>query len=81
MRNNSNEKLKLGIFVITGLLLFGAAPKAIAQDAAKTEQVADATDAKTFHQELKQRFIEGGPFFMGIVLVALILGLAIAFTP
>jgi biopolymer transport protein ExbB len=34
--------------------------------------------AKTFHQELKQRFIEGGPEFMGIVLVALILGLAIA---
>lgn len=66
------------ILAITGLLLFGAAPKAIAQDAAKTEQVADATESKTFHQELKQRFIEGGPFFMGIVLVALILGLAIA---
>ena len=67
------------ILAITGLLLFGAAPKAIAQDAAKTEQVADdATADKTFHQVLKQRFIEGGPFFMGIVLVALILGLAIA---
>ncbi len=64
------------ILAITGLLLFGAAPKAMAQDAASTEQVADAD--KTFHQELKQRFIEGGPFFMGIVLVALILGLAIA---
>ena len=64
------------ILAITGLLLFGAAPQAIAQDAANTEQVAD--EAKTFHQELKQRFIEGGPFFMGIVLVALILGLAIA---
>ncbi|MBG7630204.1 MAG: MotA/TolQ/ExbB proton channel family protein, partial [Bacteroidetes bacterium] len=63
------------ILAITGLLLFGAAPKAIAQDAAQTEEVAEA---KTFHQELKQRFIEGGPFFMGIVLVALILGLAIA---
>jgi biopolymer transport protein ExbB len=67
------------ILAITGLLLFGAAPKAIAQEAAKTEQVAtDATQTKTFHQELKQRFIEGGPFFMGIVLVTLILGLAIA---
>ncbi|ANW96892.1 flagellar motor protein MotA [Wenyingzhuangia fucanilytica] len=32
----------------------------------------------TFHQILKQRFIEGGAEFMGIVLVALILGLAIA---
>ena len=66
------------ILAITGLLLFGAAPQAIAQDAANTEQVADATETKTFHQELKQRFIEGGPFFMGIVLIALILGLAIA---
>jgi len=66
------------ILAITGLLLFGAAPKAIAQDAAKTEQVADATESKTFHQALKQRFIEGGPFFMGIILVAFIMGLAIA---
>lgn len=31
-----------------------------------------------FHQELKKRFIEGGPTFMGIVLLCLILGLAIA---
>ncbi len=31
-----------------------------------------------FHQELKKRFIEGGPAFMGIVLLCLILGLAIA---
>jgi biopolymer transport protein ExbB len=32
----------------------------------------------SFTQELKKRFIEGGPGFMGIVLVCLILGLAIA---
>jgi biopolymer transport protein ExbB len=32
----------------------------------------------TFTQELKNRFIEGGPGFMGIVLICLILGLAIA---
>ncbi|MDG1731112.1 MAG: MotA/TolQ/ExbB proton channel family protein [Algibacter sp.] len=31
-----------------------------------------------FHQELKKRFIEGGAGFMGIVLLCLILGLAIA---
>ena len=66
------------ILAITGLLLFGAAPRAIAQDAANTEEVADAAETKTFHQELKQRFIEGGPGFMGIVLLCLILGLAIA---
>ncbi len=43
---------------------------------APAEEVAE--EELSFHQVLKQRFIEGGPFFMGIVLVALILGLAIA---
>lgn len=38
---------------------------------------ADAEDL-SFHQELKKRFIEGGAGFMGIVLLCLILGLAIA---
>lgn len=37
-----------------------------------------ATEQRGFHQELKQRFIEGGPAFMGVVLLCLILGLAIA---
>ena len=32
----------------------------------------------TFHQIIKQKFIEGGPGFMGIVLLCLILGLALA---
>ena len=33
---------------------------------------------KTFHQIVKQKFIEGGPTFMAVVLVCLIFGLAIA---
>ncbi|NQU32615.1 MAG: MotA/TolQ/ExbB proton channel family protein [Bacteroidetes bacterium] len=38
-----------------------------------------ATEAPTsFHQILKEKFIEGGPGFMGIVLLALIFGLAIS---
>lgn len=37
-----------------------------------------ATAERGFHQELKQRFIEGGPAFMGVVLLCLILGLAIS---
>ena len=41
-------------------------------------QATPASTELTFHQELKQRFIEGGPVFMGIVLFCLILGLAIA---
>ncbi len=36
-----------------------------------------AAEELGFHQELKKRFIEGGPGFMGIVLLCLILGLAI----
>ena len=44
------------------------------QDDASAEQV----ESLGFHQELKKRFIEGGPGFMGIVLLCLILGLAIA---
>ena len=31
-----------------------------------------------FHQIIKQKFMEGGPEFMGIVLLCLILGLALA---
>lgn len=37
-----------------------------------------SSEQRTFTQELKQRFIEGGPGFMGIVLLCLILGLAIS---
>ena len=35
-------------------------------------------ESASFTQELKTRFIEGGPGFMGIVLICLILGLAIS---
>jgi biopolymer transport protein ExbB len=47
----------------------------VAMDDAQDEVVEEEL---TFHQELKKRFIEGGPTFMGIVLLCLILGLAIA---
>jgi len=53
--------------------LTAAAATSMLQD----EEAAPA-QSKSFHQELKQRFIEGGPGFMGIVLLCLILGLAIA---
>ncbi len=42
------------------------------------EDTAGPVVKKSFHQGLKKRFIEGGPEFMGIVLICLILGLAIA---
>ena len=42
------------------------------------EEAASGEEEKGWHQELKERFVEGGPGFMGIVLLCLILGLAIA---
>ena len=43
-----------------------------------TEESSSAVDSEeeTFHQIIKQKFMEGGPEFMGIVLLCLILGLA-----
>ncbi len=50
--------------------------------AADTTAVATAATApaqpKSFHQVLKEKFIEGGPGFMGIILLTLIFGLAIS---
>jgi len=42
------------------------------------DEMPAAPESLGFHQVLKKRFIEGGPAFMGIVLLCLILGLAIA---
>ena len=47
------------------------------QDESMMEASSDEASAG-FTQELKKRFIEGGPGFMGIVLICLILGLAIS---
>ena len=46
--------------------------------ATQDDAAAAVTEDVGFHQKLKDRFIEGGPAFMGIVLLCLILGLAIA---
>ncbi|WP_299678806.1 MotA/TolQ/ExbB proton channel family protein [uncultured Tenacibaculum sp.] len=61
-------KKAVNALTLTGIMFFGAIQSTFAQEVVE----------KTFHQELKQRFIEGDPKFMGIVLVTLILGLAIA---
>jgi len=47
-------------------------------DASAVLQEEPAADNRSFHQVLKERFIEGGAVFMGIVLLCLILGLAVA---
>ncbi|MBD0833531.1 MotA/TolQ/ExbB proton channel family protein [Aestuariibaculum sediminum] len=81
-------KRLFSILAITGMMAFGtvnattnASTTAAATTVVTTTQD-DGADAPAeelgFHQELKKRFIEGGPGFMGIVLLCLILGLAIA---
>ena len=70
-------KKVFSILAITGLLFLGSVQNSFAA-VATVIQTEEAAAEQTFHQILKQRFIEGGPFFMGIVLITLILGLAIA---
>ncbi len=74
------------ILTIVALMFFVTSTVQAQQENAKTEvkkevkKSQDEAGAKEmkFHQELKKRFVEGGPAFMGIVLLILILGLAIA---
>jgi len=49
-----------------------------AVEAEANEEASDVIEGQTFHQILKQKFIEGGAAFMGVVVLALIFGLAIA---
>ena len=55
---------------------------AMATETTPTEEVnpmlADPNADVPLHQQLKTKFIEGGPSFMGVILLLLILGLAIA---
>ncbi len=54
---------------------------AVAQETETTEATGETENAnqeKGLHQLLKEKFIEGGAFFMSFVLIALILGLALS---
>ncbi len=42
------------------------------------QAAAAAEEGQSFHSQLKQKFIDGGPTFMSFVLISLILGLAFA---
>ena len=79
-------KRLFSILAIVFLMAFGTANATTNAATVATTVVTSTQDAADdaaeeelgFHQELKKRFIEGGPAFMGIVLLCLILGLAIA---
>lgn len=85
-------KRLFALIAVFGMLFFMASNAVVAQDEAATtetateqvdltadaeEQAAAASEeGKSFHSQLKQKFIEGGPTFMSFVLISLILGLA-----
>jgi biopolymer transport protein ExbB len=87
-------KKLLSLLVLAGVFFFNTghlhaqdeASDEVAQEEVMQEEavmseeptVEEAPAPRGFTQELKNRFIEGGPGFMGIVLACLIFGLAIA---
>ena len=56
-----------------------ATEEEVVEEAAPVEEAPakQVEESRSFHQVIKQKFIEGGPSFMGIVLICLILGLAL----
>ena len=84
-------KRKLSILAIVGILFFSVSNQAIAQgdttQTATEEVAAPAEEAaveeaaapeQSFHQQLKDKFIEGGVPFMWPILICMILGLAVS---
>jgi biopolymer transport protein ExbB len=55
-----------------------AAPAPMETADASTDRDAEEAEETGLHQAIKQKFIDGGPFFMAIVLICLILGLALS---
>lgn len=82
-------KKLIALLTIAGMMAIGLTNIVHAQDTPQQEttgQVAETATVEmqaeqaqplTFHETLKEQFIEGGPEFMGIVLLTLIFGLAI----
>lgn len=87
-------KRLFALIAVFGMLLFMASNVVVAQDTTATQAAAPsqvdlsadseeqaaaaAEEGKSFHSQLKQKFIEGGASFMTFVLLTLILGLAFA---
>ncbi|MFP3861301.1 MAG: MotA/TolQ/ExbB proton channel family protein [Bacteroidales bacterium] len=46
--------------------------------AGESAEESETEETESLHKQVKQKFIEGGPAFMGIVLLALIFGLAVS---
>lgn len=71
------------LFIVASKFVVGQeqtqpAQPATTQVATDTEEqaAAKAEEGKSMHSQIKQKFIEGGPFFMSFILACLVLGLA-----
>ncbi|MFA6402240.1 MAG: MotA/TolQ/ExbB proton channel family protein [Salinivirgaceae bacterium] len=86
-------KKLLALFAVIGMLTFasnvslaqeGTDSTAVSQTVAPAQTPAVSADdeakieGQSFHQAIKQKFIEGGPGFMATIILCLIFGLAIA---
>lgn len=72
-------KRRFALFTLIAFLFIGFSTL-YAQDSntdQATEKVENASDEKDIQRIIKQKFMEGGPEFMGIVLLCLIIGLAL----
>ncbi|MDR3184600.1 MAG: MotA/TolQ/ExbB proton channel family protein [Prevotellaceae bacterium] len=65
---------KLFMFLAFAGIMMCSATNMVAQDSTMFEDEVEVP----VHQQLKIKFIEGGPAFMGIILLCLVLGLAIS---
>lgn len=75
-------KKLLSLLALTGFLTFGTTAYVNAQEepaatTAKDPKAGATIEDKTFHQGIKEKFIEGDPIWMAPVLICLIMGLAI----
>ncbi len=74
--NNHPNLMKKLFFVLAAVSLVLLLPQVIsAQDAAEALKAPET--GKSFHQVVKDKFIEGGPLFMTPILLCLIFGLAL----
>jgi len=76
-------KKLLSLLALTGILTFGSTAYVNAQEEApaateaKDGKAGATIEDKTFHQSIKEKFIEGDPIWMAPVLICLIIGLAV----
>lgn len=73
-----NDEQKANTEIVNDSAANDAKPDSIQAAMTDTQLVPPANESKSFHQVLKEKFIEGGPGFMAIILLCLIFGLALA---